>query len=83
MRELLLHLAILQGNHHIATAQEPESNINETVTERSPTLVTEAGKNKSENDLDTCLSVLLSCLQKTNSAVCDKGVIKLNYLTTA
>jgi hypothetical protein len=70
MRHILLHLAILQGNpHHMAATQVLESKINKPVTEWSATAITEAGRNKLENDLDRCLYVLLSSLQKTNVVV--------------
>ncbi|KIL70928.1 hypothetical protein M378DRAFT_155877 [Amanita muscaria Koide BX008] len=49
--------------------------MNETVTEQSPTLVTEIGQNILENDLDRCLYVLLSRLQKTNSVLAIDTVI--------
>ncbi|KIL59231.1 hypothetical protein M378DRAFT_14939 [Amanita muscaria Koide BX008] len=78
MRELLLHLTILQRNsHQSAAVQVLDSNLNETVTEQSPTLVTEAGQNTLENDLDRCLCALLSSLQKTNSVlVVDRLIIE-------
>ncbi|KIL54020.1 hypothetical protein M378DRAFT_19286 [Amanita muscaria Koide BX008] len=60
MRDLLLHLVILQGKSHIITAaQAPESNMNEAVTECGPALVTEAQQSIREKDLDSCLSALL------------------------
>ncbi|KAM6493343.1 hypothetical protein JOM56_011477 [Amanita muscaria] len=70
MRDLLLQLEILQRTSHpVAATQAPSSNMNETVTERIPTLVTEARQNIPENDLDGCLSALLSCLRRTNSVL--------------
>ncbi|KAM6493221.1 hypothetical protein JOM56_011355 [Amanita muscaria] len=70
MRDLLLQLEILQRTSHpVAATQAPYSNMNETVTERTPTLVTEARQNIPENDLDGCLSALLSCLRRTNSVL--------------
>ncbi|KAM6489684.1 hypothetical protein JOM56_014855 [Amanita muscaria] len=70
MRELLLHLVILQRKPQpIAAGQAPYSNMNETVTECSPTLVTEARQKIPENNLDGCLSALLSCLHKANPAL--------------
>ncbi|KAM6499188.1 hypothetical protein JOM56_004696 [Amanita muscaria] len=76
MRDLLLHLVILQGRSHtITAAQALESNMNETVTEWSPALVTEAQQNIPEKDLDSCLSVLLSCLRKTDLVMVVDGAI--------
>ncbi|KIL63743.1 hypothetical protein M378DRAFT_656843 [Amanita muscaria Koide BX008] len=66
MRDLQLHLVILQGGRN-AAAQVPDSNMNESVTKQSLTLVTEAGQNTPEEDLDRCFSGLLSCLLKTDS----------------
>ena len=78
MRELLLHLMILQRNpHHSAAIRVLDSNMNETVTEQSPTLVTEAGQDMFENDLDRCLYALLSSLQETDSVVCGNWRFKL------
>ncbi|KIL59236.1 hypothetical protein M378DRAFT_1013702 [Amanita muscaria Koide BX008] len=69
MRELLLHLAILQGHaHRIAAFRVLGSNMNETITERSTALATDAMSNIPENDLDRCpISVFFSCLPKSNS----------------
>ncbi|KAM6499198.1 hypothetical protein JOM56_004706 [Amanita muscaria] len=76
MRDLLLHLVTLKGESHpIAAVDAAESNMNETVTEWSPALVTEAQQNIPENDFESSLSVLLSCLQKTNSMVADGAII--------
>ncbi|KAM6493243.1 hypothetical protein JOM56_011377 [Amanita muscaria] len=77
MRELmLLCLVVLQRTSHpVAAAQAPYPNMNETVTGRNPTLVTEAGQNIPENDLDGCLSALLSCLRRTNSVLAVDTVI--------
>ncbi|KAM6499321.1 hypothetical protein JOM56_004829 [Amanita muscaria] len=69
MRNLLLQLVILQGKPHYIAAQAPESTMKETVTEWSPALVTEAQQNIREKDLDSCLSVFLSCLQRMNSVL--------------
>ncbi|KAM6499339.1 hypothetical protein JOM56_004847 [Amanita muscaria] len=60
MRELLLHLVILQGKlHPITVVQAREPNMNET----------EAQRNIPVKDLGSCLSVLLSCLQKMDSVM--------------
>ncbi|KIL65366.1 hypothetical protein M378DRAFT_524982 [Amanita muscaria Koide BX008] len=89
MRELLLHLQILQRTSHLVAAiQAPYSNMKKTVTECNPTLVTE---NIPENDLDGCLSALLSCLQKTNSVLvvdtvmieCMSAVVAFDHTETA
>ncbi|KIL58613.1 hypothetical protein M378DRAFT_310610 [Amanita muscaria Koide BX008] len=76
MRDLLLHLVLLQGrSHHIAVAHVPESNMNETVTGWISATVTEATQNRPETDLDSCLSALLPCLQKTDSIMLVDGAI--------
>ncbi|KIL61772.1 hypothetical protein M378DRAFT_821196 [Amanita muscaria Koide BX008] len=77
MRDLLLQLAVLQRDSHPITAAEvPLSVTNATVTETSALLVKEARQNVVENDLDSCLSLLLSCLPKTNSVlVVDAAII--------
>jgi hypothetical protein len=80
MRNLLVQLVILQRNSQpVAVAEVPVSTKNETVTDTSALLVIEAKKNKLDNDLDSCFSLLLSCLPKTNSVVSDKDVSKLNH----
>ncbi|KIL54304.1 hypothetical protein M378DRAFT_849541 [Amanita muscaria Koide BX008] len=76
MRDLLLHLVLLQGkSDHIPAAHVPESNMNETVTEWISAPVTEVTQNIPEADLDSCLSALLSCLQKTGSIMVVDGAI--------
>ncbi|KAM6499341.1 hypothetical protein JOM56_004849 [Amanita muscaria] len=76
MRDLLLHLVLLQGkSHHIAATFVPESNMNETVTRRISTPVTEATQNIPETDLDSCLSALLSYHQQTNTTMVVNGAI--------
>ncbi|KAM6491571.1 hypothetical protein JOM56_012963 [Amanita muscaria] len=77
MRDLLLHLALLQGgSHYIAATHVPESNMNENVTGWMSAPVTEAKQNIPETDLDSCLSVLLSRLQKPNSIMAvDSAII--------
>ncbi|KIL65364.1 hypothetical protein M378DRAFT_10767 [Amanita muscaria Koide BX008] len=73
MRDLLLHLEILQRTSHpVAAIQAPYSNMNKPAMECNPTLVTE---NIPENDLDGCLSALLSCFQKTNSVLAVDSVM--------
>ncbi|KIL56379.1 hypothetical protein M378DRAFT_523810 [Amanita muscaria Koide BX008] len=74
MRDLLLHLVILRGESHpIAAAQAPQSN--ENVIERSAALVTETQQNIPHKGLDSCLSVLLSSLQKTDLLLVDAAII--------
>ncbi|KAM6499297.1 hypothetical protein JOM56_004805 [Amanita muscaria] len=76
MRDLLLHLVVLQGkSHHIAATHVPEPNKNETVTRWISGPVTEATQNIPGTDLDSCLSALLSCLQKMNSIMVVDGAI--------
>ncbi|KIL56081.1 hypothetical protein M378DRAFT_173013 [Amanita muscaria Koide BX008] len=66
MRDLLMHLVFLQRKSHpITVAQAPESNMKEI----SRALVTEAQQTIPKNDLDSCLSALLSCLQKMDSVM--------------
>ncbi|KIL57205.1 hypothetical protein M378DRAFT_172021 [Amanita muscaria Koide BX008] len=75
MRDLLLHLVFLQGNSYpITAAQALESN-NEPVTAWSPALATQAQQNIPHTDLDSCLSRLLSCLQKMDSVMVVDGAI--------
>ncbi|KIL60389.1 hypothetical protein M378DRAFT_919280 [Amanita muscaria Koide BX008] len=81
MRNLLLQLLILQGKPHPIAAQAPESNMNETVTEWSPALVTEAQQNIREKDLDSCLSVFLSCLQRMNSVLTVDATV-IDYMSS-
>ncbi|KAM6499425.1 hypothetical protein JOM56_004933 [Amanita muscaria] len=74
MRDLLLQLVVLQRNSHpiAAGAEVPMS----TVTKTSALQVTEVRQNILENNLDRCLSLLLSCLPKTNSVfVIDAAII--------
>ncbi|KAM6489892.1 hypothetical protein JOM56_014704 [Amanita muscaria] len=74
MRDLLLHLVILRGESHpIAAAQAPQSKKN--VTKRSAALVTETQQNIPQKGLDSCLSVLLSSLQKTDLLLVDAAII--------
>ncbi|KIL57503.1 hypothetical protein M378DRAFT_171695 [Amanita muscaria Koide BX008] len=83
VRDLQLHMVILQrSSHAIATAPAPESNNNETVTQWSPALVTEALQNIPKNDLDRCLSGLLSCLRKTNSAVLTVDTVIIEHMSS-
>ncbi|KIL57328.1 hypothetical protein M378DRAFT_395817 [Amanita muscaria Koide BX008] len=82
MRDLLLQLVVLQRNsRNIATIQAPESARNGTVTERNPAPVTKARENIPENDLDGCLSVLLSCLRGKNSVLAVNAAI-LDYMSS-
>ncbi|KAM6499193.1 hypothetical protein JOM56_004701 [Amanita muscaria] len=84
MRDLLLHLVIYQGRSHPTTAaQAPESNMNETVIERSSALMTEAQQNI---PLDRCLSVLLSCHGfVVDGAIIDRmsSLLAFDYAETA
>ncbi|KIL53959.1 hypothetical protein M378DRAFT_174469 [Amanita muscaria Koide BX008] len=86
MRDLLLHLVILQGKSHIITAaQAPESSMNETVTKRGPALVTEAQQSICEKDLDSCLSALLSdSAMVVNRAMIDQmfSLLAFDYAET-
>ncbi|KIL58616.1 hypothetical protein M378DRAFT_310697 [Amanita muscaria Koide BX008] len=76
MRELLLITVLFQERFdYIAATHTPESNMNETVTGWISAPVTEATQNIPGTDLDSCLSALLSCLQKTNSIMVVDGAI--------
>lgn len=79
MRELLLHLVILQGKSQpIADARALESPVDEEVTGWSSSLMTEDRQNIPEKGLDSCLSALLSYLEEMNPVVCDKGVVTVS-----
>ena len=79
MRDLQLHLVVLQRiPHHIAVSPAPGSNMHEAVIERGHLFVIEARQKIPEKDLDRCFSGLLSCLQKTDSLVCDTSVARPN-----
>ncbi|KAM6499298.1 hypothetical protein JOM56_004806 [Amanita muscaria] len=76
MRDLLLLPVFLQRlSDRTAATHVPESNMDETVTGRISAPVTEATQNILETDLDSCLSALLSCLQKMNSTMVVDGAI--------
>ncbi|KAM6499313.1 hypothetical protein JOM56_004821 [Amanita muscaria] len=76
MRDLLLHLVVLQGkSQHIFATHVPESNMNETVTGWISGPVPESMQVIPETDLDSCLSVLLSSLQETNLTLVVDGAI--------
>ncbi|KIL60403.1 hypothetical protein M378DRAFT_168132 [Amanita muscaria Koide BX008] len=77
MRDLLLHLVLLQRrSHHIAATHVPESNMNETVTGWICPPITKATQNIPETDLNSCPSALLSYHQETNSImVVDEAII--------
>ncbi|KIL55450.1 hypothetical protein M378DRAFT_17932 [Amanita muscaria Koide BX008] len=77
MRDLLLSLRILQSKPHpITLAQAPESNMLETLIKWSRALVTKAWNIEAENNLDSCLSLLLSLLQRTDPVmVVDMAII--------
>ncbi|KIL58832.1 hypothetical protein M378DRAFT_170104 [Amanita muscaria Koide BX008] len=67
MRDLLLHLTILQRiSHPIAAAQVVQSNIEEAVTKWSRALATKVRNIKAKKKSDSCFSLLISLLQKSN-----------------
>ncbi|KAM6499305.1 hypothetical protein JOM56_004813 [Amanita muscaria] len=70
IRDILLHLVLLQGKSH--ATHMPESNTNETVT---GWISVQVAQNVPETDLDSCLSALLFCLKKTNSTMVVDGAI--------
>ncbi|KAM6499237.1 hypothetical protein JOM56_004745 [Amanita muscaria] len=70
MRDLLMHLVFLQRKSHpITVAQAPKSSMKEVITKWSRALVTEAPQTIPKNDLDSCLSALLSCLQTMDAVM--------------
>ncbi|KAM6499232.1 hypothetical protein JOM56_004740 [Amanita muscaria] len=70
MRDLFMHLVFLQRkSHSIAVVQAPKSSMKEIITKWSRALVAKVQQTIPENDLDSCLSALLSCLQKMDSVM--------------
>ncbi|KIL57826.1 hypothetical protein M378DRAFT_15979 [Amanita muscaria Koide BX008] len=83
LQDKLLNTSRAQPSHPTTAAQAPESNMNETVIERSSALMTEAQQNI---PLDRCLSVLLSCHGfVVDGAIIDRmsSLLAFDYAETA